>query len=128
MTVAALATLRTPLYVRGRSVDRLLESTAAAAAGEALSAEILSSLRWARALLRRLARLPLSPWRDTCLYRSIAECLVLRWYGVPAAIRFGVRNESPPHGPIVAHAWVVYMGSATSATHVELVAMAGGRD
>jgi hypothetical protein len=55
-------------------------------------------------LLRALARLPGSPWRNTCLYRSVAECLVLRRYGVPATLRIGVKNGS---GDIEAHAWVV---------------------
>jgi len=55
-------------------------------------------------LLRVLARLPGSRWRNTCLYRSVAECLVLRRYGVPATLRIGVRNGT---GDIEAHAWVV---------------------
>jgi hypothetical protein len=55
-------------------------------------------------LLRVLARLPGSPWRNTCLYRSVAECLVLRRYGVPAMLRIGVKNGA---GEIEAHAWVV---------------------
>lgn len=55
-------------------------------------------------LLRGLARLPGSPWRNTCLYRSVAECLVLRRYGVPATLRIGVKNGD---GDIEAHAWVV---------------------
>jgi hypothetical protein len=54
--------------------------------------------------VRALARLPGSPWRNTCLYRSVAECLVLRHYGVPATLRIGVKNGS---GDIEAHAWVV---------------------
>ena len=55
-------------------------------------------------LLRALARLPGSPWRNTCLYRSVAECLVLRRYGVPALLKIGVKSGA---GDIEAHAWVV---------------------
>ena len=55
-------------------------------------------------LLKALARLPGSPWRNTCLYRSVAECLVLRRYGVPALLKIGVKNGA---GDIEAHAWVV---------------------
>ena len=55
-------------------------------------------------LLKVLARLPGSPWRNTCLYRSVAECLVLRRYGVPAMLRIGVKHGE---GDIEAHAWVV---------------------
>jgi len=55
-------------------------------------------------LLKVLGRIPGSPWRNTCLYRSVAECLVLRRYGVPAMLRIGVKNGD---GDIEAHAWVV---------------------
>ena len=55
-------------------------------------------------LIPLLARLPGRHWRNTCLYRSVAECLVLRRYGVPATLRIGVKNGS---GDIEAHAWVV---------------------
>ena len=55
-------------------------------------------------LLRVLGRLPGNRWRNTCLYRSVAECLVLRRYGVPAIVKIGVRNDG---GEIDAHAWVV---------------------
>jgi hypothetical protein len=54
--------------------------------------------------LKLLARLPGRRWRNTCLYRSVAECLVLRGYGVPAVLRIGVKNGE---GDIEAHAWVV---------------------
>ena len=55
-------------------------------------------------LLRVLAHVPGQRWRNTCLYRSVAECLVLRRYGVPAVLKIGVKNTS---GDIEAHAWVV---------------------
>ncbi|HET7228713.1 MAG TPA: lasso peptide biosynthesis B2 protein [Longimicrobium sp.] len=55
-------------------------------------------------LLKVLQHVPGSRWRNTCLYRSVAECLVLRRYGVPAVLRIGVRSEQ---GDIEAHAWVV---------------------
>lgn len=55
-------------------------------------------------LLRVLQHLPGQRWRNTCLYRSVAECLVLRRYGVPAVLKIGVRNDT---GDIQAHAWVV---------------------
>lgn len=55
-------------------------------------------------LLRVLQHLPGGRWRNTCLFRGVAECLVLRRYGVPAVLRIGVRNET---GDIEAHAWVV---------------------
>ena len=45
--------------------------------------------------------------RNTCLYRSVAECLVLRHYGIACRLRIGVQNSQPPGGAIAAHAWVV---------------------
>ena len=54
-------------------------------------------------LLRVLGRLPGERWRNTCLYRAVAECLVLRRYGVPATLKIGVRSGEG----IEAHAWVV---------------------
>jgi hypothetical protein len=54
-------------------------------------------------MLRLLPRLPGGRWRNTCLYRSVAECLVLRRYGVPALVKLGVRSGE---GAIEAHAWV----------------------
>jgi hypothetical protein len=53
-----------------------------------------------------LGHVPGLPWKSTCLYRSVAECLVLRRYGVPAVVRIGVKSD-PGSGRILAHAWVV---------------------
>jgi hypothetical protein len=133
--VGAGSALGAPLWVRGRRFERLLDraggpevdspSSSGIVGTDPLPGRIVFAMRIARALLRRLAWPPLSPWRNTCLYRSIAECNVLRRYGVPAAIRLGVRNEDPPHGPIVAHAWVVYPGATATATHVPLAPVSG---
>ncbi|HEX5727383.1 MAG TPA: lasso peptide biosynthesis B2 protein [Longimicrobiaceae bacterium] len=103
----ARAALRTPRWLGGERLGTLLQPPEGARP-DAVAAR--GAVRSALFLVRLLARLPGSPWRDTCLYRSVAECLVLRRYGVPALVRIGVRNESPPHGPIVAHAWVVRAG------------------
>jgi hypothetical protein len=65
------------------------------------------AIRGAHYALRLLARARFLPWRNTCLYRSVAECLVLRHYGIPCRLRIGVQNSQPPGGPIAAHAWVV---------------------
>ena len=56
-------------------------------------------------LLKVLGRIPGSPWRNTCLYRSVAECLVLRRYGVSAIVKIGVRTGD--EADIEAHAWVI---------------------
>jgi hypothetical protein len=64
-------------------------------------------IRASRVVVRVLAAVPGLPWRNTCLYRSVAECLALRRYGVPAVVRIGVRAGQGAETPIVAHAWVV---------------------
>jgi hypothetical protein len=54
-----------------------------------------------------LARIPGGIWRTTCLYRSVAECMVLVRLGVPAVLRIGVCAGAVGHAPsIAAHAWV----------------------
>ena len=66
------------------------------------------AVRAAFLALRLLARLQFPLWRNTCLYRSIAQCLVLRGHGVPCRLRIGVTAPAPngEAAPIDAHAWV----------------------
>ena len=112
--IGMAAGLRVPLVMHGKRLERLLDppSETEIATGDALAAggdpsQFVPSeaLRWSQRVVSRLARIPLSPWRNTCLYRSAAECLVLRRYGIPAVLRIGVRSEDG--GEIAAHAWVV---------------------
>ena len=67
-----------------------------------------------------LARLPLSPWRNTCLFRSVAECLIFRRYGVSSRVCLGVRINDI--SAVNAHAWVEIHGESTSAINVTQVA------
>lgn len=67
------------------------------------------AIRVSRHTLHTLARLPASPWRNTCLFKSASECLILRRLGVPARIALGVKKESSLSSdatPVQAHAWV----------------------
>jgi hypothetical protein len=62
------------------------------------------ALRAALRMLQLLARARLPWWRNTCLYRAVAECLVLRRYGIRSRVQLGVAR--PGDGsPISAHAW-----------------------
>ena len=63
--------------------------------------------------LRLLARARLPCWRNTCLYRAVAECIVQRGYGIPCRVELGV---TPPgeSAAIGAHAWVVCEDSQTA--------------
>jgi hypothetical protein len=115
------AAARVPFQLRGRALDALMAAPEPAATPRPVPRGAVGA---ANRMVAALARVPGSPWRDTCLYRSIAECLVLRRYGVPAFVRIGVRNENPPHGRIMAHAWVVRAGddgAPPEATHNELL-------
>jgi hypothetical protein len=99
------AALRVPLWLRGRRWTELLSPPP----GPVSRAEPpRGAARAARGAVKVLAAVPGSPWRNTCLYRSVAECLALRRYGVPAVVRIGVRTaDGPGTQPILAHAWVV---------------------
>ncbi|HEX2081600.1 MAG TPA: lasso peptide biosynthesis B2 protein [Longimicrobium sp.] len=100
----AWCALRAALWLRGDRWRELLTPPAAARPGASAPRGVV---RASRAGVRLLARLPRSPWRNTCLYRSVAECLALRRYGVPAVVRIGVRSGGEGEDPILAHAWVV---------------------
>jgi hypothetical protein len=54
-------------------------------------------------VLRLLARLPHSPWRTTCLFRSVVACAALRASGYDAVLRLGVQSSDDG---TLAHAWV----------------------
>jgi hypothetical protein len=56
-------------------------------------------------VLGKLARIRPTRWRATCLYRSVAECLVLRALGHPARVVIGVGTGTGTVG-VMAHAWV----------------------
>jgi hypothetical protein len=95
------AALDAPRWIERERLQELMRAPAAAAPERPVPR---GGTGTAFRLLRVLHHLPGSRWRNTCLYRSVAECLVLRRYGVPAVLRIGVRNET---GDIEAHAWVV---------------------
>ena len=122
VAMGAVAALQSPLWLgRGKllrligqprpsgPID-LIGATHAGRAGQAVRAAHLT-LRW-------LSRAAFPVWRNTCLYRAVAECLVLRHYGIPARLELGVArlglrgwrlgagdDEAPKR--ITAHAWVV---------------------
>jgi hypothetical protein len=104
----AWAALRVPRWLGKRRLNALLSPPPVSRPG---AHPPRGAIRASRVAVAWLARVPLLPWRNTCLYRSIAECLVLRRYGVPAVVRIGVRTtgegDAEPPGSVIAHAWVV---------------------
>jgi len=108
LTAGVAAALQSPLWLGGGRLRQLIgapadlidhmRATHAERAGQALRA--------AHATLRLLDRVAFPVWRNTCLYRAVAECLVLRRYGIPCRLELGVASHDAP-GRITAHAWVV---------------------
>src|SRR5690606_31708383 len=93
--------LAVPVHLRGRRFSCLLEAPPEGHVQSGTYPDLaVRSNRWA---MQRLAHLPL--WKNTCLYRAVGECLVLRAYGEPAVVRLGVRTGDQPTD-VEAHAWV----------------------
>lgn len=103
--------MRTPFRLRHDLTDLL----AAPERSGSQEGDAALSVAVAHKTLRALAAVPGLPWRNTCLYRSVAECLVLRAYSVAARLCLGVESQdSVPHG-LIAHAWVERVDPGTKA-------------
>ena len=99
--IGVAAALSVPLWLRGgtsRLADLIRAPGPLGRGGAIVGATLVS--------LRVLARTRLPWWRNTCLYRALAECLVLRRYGIPCRVELGVTRPGGPTA-IGAHAWVV---------------------
>ena len=96
------AALRAPLWLAGPRLRALM----AASPERGRAADAALALRAGSRALRLLSRVPASPWRDTCLFRSVTECLVLRGHGVDARLRIGVRGATTAGHAVEHHAWV----------------------
>ena len=106
--LGAWAALRAPLWTSGARLRAAIAPRPPEGGGAAPPArdpELEEALRAATAGVRVLAR-SRTFWRDTCLYRSLAQYLVLRAYGRPASVRIGVRRGEGGAVPVDAHAWV----------------------
>ena len=103
LMVGGLAALRTPAWLTARRIRQL--QGVGPDGGPVPAEQSHRALRASAASLRLLGRIPLSPWRNTCLFRSIAACLALRALGRPAVLRLGVRR-SGDRDDVAAHAWV----------------------
>lgn len=64
------------------------------------------AIRAAHRTLRYLARMPGNRWRNTCLYRSVAECVLLREHGIAARLCIGIEPQDHSASGVGAHAWV----------------------
>lgn len=105
MWAGVRAALDAPEWVRSKRLGELFALPAGGQLGVP-RAEPERALRSARRALRLLSRLPGDRWRASCLYESVAECLVLRRAGIPAAVCIGVKREADGARGLAAHAWV----------------------
>ena len=107
--VGVSAALRTPMWISGERLKSALEAQVDTGVPQA-DPELASALRVANGMVRRLS-MTHTAWRNTCLYRSVAQYLVLRDFGRSAAIRIGVKGpEHEDDGNVEAHSWVLYNG------------------
>jgi hypothetical protein len=94
--------LATPSYIE-RRLPELLERSRPQGR---VAVDPAAAIKAAHRALRVLARIPGSPWRNTCLYRSVAECVLLRAHGVAARLCLGVESQPGSRPGVEAHAWV----------------------
>ena len=124
--VGMSAALRAPLWISGSRLKSALEAQVDATSKRVhTDPGLVVALRVANGSIRQLARTH-TAWRNTCLYRSAAQYLVLKDFGRPAAIRIGVKNAThQDEGDVAAHSWVLHDGPElvqdTDMTYEELV-------
>ena len=109
--VGLRAALRVPMWVTGSRLRSTLEQSVDEGGCAEPDEELIVALRVANGAIRHLSRTRVG-WRNTCLYRSMAQYLVLRDFGRSAAIRIGVKG-APRHTDdrdVSAHSWVIYNG------------------
>jgi hypothetical protein len=120
------AAWRAPSVV-AHDLSTLLGSPASVVEGSPASEAVHLSVRVAHRALALLARVRPARWRAACLQRSVAECVVLREYGLPARVVIGVGNGAAP-ATTIAHAWVECEGvrcrSTRGAAELEMLAPA----
>lgn len=97
------AGFRVPRWLGRDRLDALLAGSAGSDIAPTASD---ASVKVAHRTIRLLSMIPRSPVRATCLYRSVAECLVLRHYGVRHRLRVGARRDAAAATGVHAHAWV----------------------
>ena len=111
--IGVSAALRARFWVSGPRLRSVLETelSPTSTASHVPDPELVVALRIANGTMRHLSRTG-SGWRNTCLYRSMAQYLVLRTYGRSAAVRIGVNGQRPHYdeGTMTAHSWVIYDG------------------
>src|SRR4029077_6883455 len=137
--IGVAAALAVPLWLRGKT-SRLADlirtpgplggrgggpGEAPPGPGGSRCGDPADALRPAHRTLRVLARTRLPWWRNTCLYRALAECLVLRRYGIPCRVELGVTRAplAEDRGEIGAPAWVVREDAEAQVSHASMTVL-----
>lgn len=109
--VGMSAAIRAPFWISGSRFKSALEAQVDADNKRVhTDPGLVVALRIANGSIRQLARTH-TAWRNTCLYRSAAQYLVLKDFGRPAAIRIGVKDGvHKDEGDVLAHSWVLHDG------------------
>jgi hypothetical protein len=94
---------RAPSVIDGALAELLAPAPTASLRAHTVDAH--RAVVMSRRALGTFARMRPARWRSTCLYRSVAECLVLRALGHPARVVIGVGTDEGAVG-VMAHAWV----------------------
>lgn len=99
------------MWVSGARLKGALEAQVdRSVAIDSADPSLVRALRVANGMVRQLSRTH-TAWRNTCLYRSAAQYLVLRDFGRSAAIRIGVKSSNHvDDGEVAAHSWVLHNG------------------
>ena len=111
--VGLRAAWRTPSIIAHDLASLLVPPSALSRAAASESPSL--AVRVGHRTLALLARVRPGRWRATCLHRSVAECVVLRAYGLPARLVIGVGNGAAP-ATTIAHAWVECEGVGCRST------------
>src|SRR5256885_8797513 len=94
VAAGAVAALQAPLWLGRGKLRRLISEPGPIDLIRATHAERAGqAVRAAHLTLRLLARAAFPVWRNTCLYRAVAECLVLRHYGIACRLELGVASH-----------------------------------
>jgi hypothetical protein len=112
LVTGARAAWRTPAVI-ANGLGALIAPPAERGRADGFGDAALAS-RAAHAAVARLARVAPTRWRNTCLYRSVAECLALRALGLPARVVIGVGTGTSDD--VIAHAWAECDGVTCRAT------------
>jgi hypothetical protein len=106
--IGVRAAVRSPLWVEGDRFRSALEADVDETISASVDPDLVLALKIANGAIRHLSRTR-TAWKNTCLYRSMAQYLVLRDFGKSAAIRVGVQGPES-EARIKAHSWVIYHG------------------